>query len=315
MHRTYTYYSKLKDTDKADKLKSVTLSNLIDLEIILRHNIDRSIHFYRLTSKLVPLATHKDVMFDYKDTFVMKFKHIGRIMKDNNLRVDTHPDQFNVINSDKEQVFINTRRNLLHHAELFNSFGYDLGKMIVHVGSGKNGKEQSIERFITNFKRLPLSVQSTLLIENDDKTYTAKETLSLCQKLNLPMVLDVHHHSCNNNGEVLSEFLREIFETWKNEYFPPKIHFSSGRKAPLDRSHSDYINVDDFIAFIEIAKEINIDFDVMLETKMKDAALISLVNDLKSKSNYEWRDQSTLIVKKETFKSLRFFYFNSPRII
>ena len=55
---------------------------------------------------------------------------------------------------------------------------------------------------------------------------------------------------------------------------------------------------------IEIAKEINIDFDVMLETKMKDAALISLVNDLKSKSNYEWIDQSTFIVKKETFKSL-----------
>ena len=110
---TYARYSKMKtDKEKINKLKEVTKSNLDDLEKILRYNIENEIHFYRITSNLIPLLTHPEVDFDYKRFFRKDFEYIGNLIKDNNIRVDTHPDQFNVINSTKKDVVESTLRNL-----------------------------------------------------------------------------------------------------------------------------------------------------------------------------------------------------------
>ena len=113
------------------------------------------------------------------------------------------------------------------------------------------------------------------------------------------MVLDIHHHNCNNNGENIFEMLDEIFNTWNKEPLPPKIHFSSPREGEFDRKHADYINGEEFVKFINSAKKINRDFDVMLECKMKDEALYKLSKDIKRiKPEYEWVDESTFVVKK-----------------
>ena len=117
------------------------------------------------------------------------------------------------------------------------------------MGGATNGKEAGLERFITNFDNFPTEVKSKIIIENDDKTYTAQETLNLCNELSLPMVLDIHHHNCNNNGENIYELIPQIFLTWKNEKLPPKLHFSSPREGEKDRKHSDFINAKDFVIF------------------------------------------------------------------
>ena len=188
-------------------------------------------------------------------------------------------------------------RNLLRQAEWFEDFKYDLGKMVIHVGGATNGKKAGLERFITNFNTFPIEVKSKIIIENDDKTYTAQETLNLCNELNLPMVLDVHHHNCNNNGENIYELIPKIFLTWKNEKLPPKLHFSSPRNGEKDRKHSDFINPKDFVYFLENIKPFNTDIDIMLECKEKDLALFKLTTDLKElKPEYKWVDKSTFIV-------------------
>ena len=74
------------------------------------------------------------------------------------------------------------------------------------------------------------------MIENDDKTFTATETLALFKTLKLPMVLDVHHHNCNNKGEKIEDLLEEIMATWDNEHLPPKFHFSSPKEAPRSKT-------------------------------------------------------------------------------
>ena len=43
------------------------------------------------------------------------------------------------------------------------------------------------------------------------------------------MVLDIHHHNCNNNGENIYELIPKIFLTWKNEKLPPKLHYAIAR--------------------------------------------------------------------------------------
>lgn len=294
---TYSRYQKINnEEERLHKLKQVTYSNLKDLETILNYNIKNNIHFYRITSNLIPLATHPDVMWDYRKFFKDDFRYIGNIIKENNMRVDAHPDQFNVINSDKDNVVQNTIKSLNMQVDIFEDFGYKDGKLVVHIGGGKGGKEESINRFMKNLEILPKRIRERLILENDDKTFTAREVLKICQKTKLPMVLDVHHYNCNNSGGSLNEILKDIFNTWKDEKLPPKVHFSSPKEFENDRKHSDYIDANAFIEFLDLVKEVvDEDFDVMIEAKQKDLTLIKLMNDLKEKrDDIKFIDKSTI---------------------
>lgn len=296
---TFTNYNKISTEEKKlEKLKAVTLSNLNALEQILQYNVKNNIHFYRITSALIPLVTHPEVKYwGHREIFKDDFKYIGNLIKKSKMRVDTHPDEFNVINSVNPKVVENTTINLMRQVEWFEDFDYDEGKLVLHVGGATGGKEKAIERFISNFKEFPSEIRNRIIIENDDKTYTAKETLELCKILDIPMVLDVHHHNCNNNDENIEEMLDDIFNTWNKEKLPPKLHFSSPREGGYDRKHSDFINSKEFVKFIDKAKTINRDLDIMLECKEKDAALIQLVKEIKElNSEYKWIDESSFCI-------------------
>ncbi|MCI9260082.1 MULTISPECIES: UV DNA damage repair endonuclease UvsE [Romboutsia] len=293
---TYTRYLKLNKEDRLKKLKEVTYSNIEALEKILRYNIDNNIHFYRMTSNFIPLATHPDVIWDYLKYFKKDLEYIGKLIKDNNLRVDAHPDQFNVINSDRERVVENTLRTLNMQVDLFEAMNYEQGKLVIHIGGAKGGKDIALDRFINNLKNFPKRITDRLILENDDKTFNAKEVLQICEKTNLPMVFDIHHHNCNNCEEDIKSLLPQIFKTWEDEELVPKIHFSSPREFEKDRKHADYIDANRFLEFIYKAKEsVNKDFDIMIEAKKKDIALNILVKDLKKLTkDIKFIDSATL---------------------
>lgn len=293
---TYTRYLKLNKEDRLKKLKEVTYSNIEALEKILRYNIDNNIHFYRMTSNFIPLATHPDVMWDYLKYFKKDLEYIGKLIKDNNLRVDAHPDQFNVINSDRESVVENTLRTLNMQVDLFEAMNYEQGKLVIHIGGAKGGKDIALDRFINNLKNFPKRITDRLILENDDKTFNAKEVLQICERTNLPMVFDIHHHNCNNCEEDIKSLLPQIFKTWEDEELVPKIHFSSPREFEKDRKHADYIDANRFLEFIYKAKEsVNKDFDIMIEAKKKDITLNILVKDLKKLTkDIKFIDSATL---------------------
>lgn len=293
---TITYTNYVNKNYTVDKLLKITNSNLDSLKEIMIYNARNNYHFYRLTSKLVPLATHNKVTFDYIKPLINKYKEIGKIIKKNNVRVDTHPDQYAVLNSMDKKIVKNTMEILEYHYKILKALGINKPIIILHVGSMAGGKKASITRFINNFNKLPNHIQRCIAVENDDKVYNVKDVLELCNKLNLPMVLDYHHFMCNNDGENIEEYLPKILNTWKN--INPKFHFSSPKSKLKKefRSHHDYINSDDFIKFIELLKPYNKDIDIMLEEKAKDDALSRLVRELKYKTNYEFIDESTLLL-------------------
>lgn len=290
---TYTNYDKLTkeyNTEVATKkLTEIINNNLDNLEEILKYNINNNIHFYRMSSNIIPLATHPKIEYNALEIFKNKLENIGKIIKNNNLRVDIHLDQFCVLNSTNSQIvkstinIINFYKNMLKTMKLKTY-------MVIHVGSGTFGKKNSITRFINNFKKLDDESQKMIIIENDDKVFNIKDTLYICKKLDIPMVLDYHHHICNHEEEI-DKYMNDIFNTWKNEI--PKIHFSSPKNKKEFRSHHDYININDFINFLDKIKQINKDFDVMLEAKEKDLALFKLVRLLKYK-DYKFIDDTTL---------------------
>ncbi|MFQ9521227.1 MAG: UV DNA damage repair endonuclease UvsE, partial [Turicibacter sp.] len=228
---TYKKYSSIEsERERLSLLKRVTQSNLIDLIKILKYNIENDIHFYRLTSKLIPLATHQDVVWNYSKVIQTECHEVAKLIKQSNMRVDAHPDQFNVLNSVNESVIESSIRTLEHQLDLFDLFDMEHGKLVLHVGGKAGGKEAALERFIHTFERLPSRLQRALILENDDKTYSASDVLGLCQRLHIPMVLDIHHHRCYNEGESLESMVESIFKTWEADYWPPKIHVSSPKE-------------------------------------------------------------------------------------
>ena len=143
-HVTFSRYEKLiSDEEKITTLKRVALSNLDDLYTILKSKIKNQIHFYRITSRLIPLATHPKVKdWRHRTFFKEDFRRIGDLIKSHGMRVDTHPDQFNVLNSTRNEVVESTIKDLLYHNALFEDMGYPMGKMVLHIGNTQGGKER-----------------------------------------------------------------------------------------------------------------------------------------------------------------------------
>jgi UV DNA damage endonuclease len=288
---TVSAFNKLADEEaRLYRLRKITRSNLLNTLRILRYNQAYNISVYRLTSKLIPLATHPSIEhWDYTADFRDEFREIGDYIKENDFRISAHPDHYTLINSNSAQVLEDSIKDLDYHVRLYEAMGLEdyRYKLVMHVGGLYKDKNASVERFKENFVKLPERIRRRIILENDDKSYTAMDVLDICKELKIPMVLDVHHHKCVNNGERIWEMLDDIFDTWKGEYFPPKIHFSSPKNKKDYRSHSDWIDFGEFRQFLSIAIGIGRDFDVMLEAKSKDSALLKLSEELKELTGIE----------------------------
>ena len=290
---TYTTFQKDKDYKKID---TAIKSNLNALKEILTYNIKNNIHFFRLSSKLIPLATKSDVIFDYIDPYKDYYHSIAKIIKDNKLRIDFHPDEFCVLNSTKSEVVKNSIAILEYHYKLLKALEIKNKILVLHIGGNTFGKKNSISRFINNFNTLSKDIQESIAIENDDKIFNIRDCVYISKNINVPVILDYHHHICNHDELDINDYLKDILSSWHNT--TPKMHFSSPKnKTKKDfRSHNDYINVDDFINFIDLLKPFNHDVDIMIEAKAKDEALFRLVRELKYKTNYTFIDDTSFEV-------------------
>ena len=290
---TYTTFQKDKDYKKID---TAIKSNLNALKEILTYNIKNNIHFFRLSSKLIPLATKSDVIFDYIDPYKDYYHSIAKIIKDNKLRIDFHPDEFCVLNSTKSEVVKNSIAILEYHYNLLKALEIKNKILVLHIGGNTFGKKNSISRFINNFNTLSKDIQESIAIENDDKIFNIRDCVYISKNINVPVILDYHHHICNHDELDINDYLKDILSSWHNT--TPKMHFSSPKnKTKKDfRSHNDYINVDDFINFIDLLKPFNHDVDIMIEANAKDEAIFRLVRELKYKTNYTFIDDTSFEV-------------------
>lgn len=276
-------YKKIEDNEgKIHRLESVARENLKNTIRLLWHNIAENIKLYRFSSQLIPLANHPlGQIWDFTIILKEELLKISKIIKEKQLKVSTHPGQYTVVNTNNEKTLENGIRDLKYHDRLLTAMGLNNeAVMVTHVGGVYGNKEKSLQRFVDNFHRLPHTVQERLVIENDDTSYSIKDVLALCKEIKRPMVLDVHHHNCYNQGEKLEDYLEDIFTTWEKLKRPPKIHFSSPRSKKEQLSHADYINAKEFLKFLQIAEGFT--FDVMIEAKKQDAALFKLREEIKN---------------------------------
>jgi UV DNA damage endonuclease len=275
---TLTGLSSIPVEKRITRLKKIAQENIQNTLRILRYNKMMGIEVYRISSKIFPLATYPDLeYFHYIEELRPLLRETGRFIKENNMRISSHPDHFVLLNSISDKVYKDSIKDLNYHRDMFEMMGLDEKyKFVLHVGGIYSNKKDSLSRFYKGFNELDSKLKNRIILENDDKCFTAADVLNICQELKIPMVFDVHHYKCNYGGEDIKDILPKIFKTWENEAFVPKVHFSSPKDERNFRNHADYIDEAEFIKFINIAKQFNKDFDVMIEAKKKNDALIKL---------------------------------------
>ncbi|MGZ9587138.1 UV DNA damage repair endonuclease UvsE [Paenibacillus marinisediminis] len=292
---TYTSFSKLDDREAAiRKLERLAEENLHNTLRLLKHSIAHDIRLYRCSSKLIPLATHEALHdWDPFPALADAFLAIGDYANKHGMRLSFHPDHFTVLSTSRQEVLEKSIRDLEHHVRMLEAMGLDArAKNNIHVGGAYGDKEAAGGRFIEHFTRLPESIKRRMTLENDDKTFTARETLEICEQLQVPMVLDIHHQWVNNDGDKPEELWPRVLKTWDTPYgqadappddpLPPKIHVSSPKSEKDPRGHADYVDVAPLLAFMRSIAPITDRLDVMIEAKRKDEALFALMRMLMS---------------------------------
>jgi UV DNA damage endonuclease len=244
-------------------------SNLECLEKILEYNVEHELLFFRISSDLIPFASHPICTIKWQEIFASKLKELGTYVKNRDIRISMHPDQFVLINSPSEDLFKRSVAELQYHADVLDSMQLDQSaKIQIHVGGVYGDKKVSTQRFIERYHLLPDAIKQRLVIENDDRLFSVLDCSQIHQATGIPILFDNFHHALLNNGESLQEAMDTCFKTWRDKDGLPMIDYSS--QAPDERvgKHTFSIDEGDFVAFLKESK--NYDFDLMLEIKDKE---------------------------------------------
>ncbi len=293
---TFTQFQKIKDREAAiAKLERIAQINLENCLRLLKHNAAHDIHFFRFSSKLIPLANHEELLdWDYMGSLIPSLKRIADYLKEHPMRVDFHPDHFVVLNSTDPSILKMSLKTLQMHERLLKGMEIpSRHRCVLHIGGAYNDKDKALEQFINNWGHIPVKIQEMLMLENDDTTFHVNDALYLCEKLGIPQVFDYHHHLAYHDDENCEHNWQRILSTWNGSSLPPKMHISSPKNEKDFRAHSEYVDDKLFMKFLTTIKGSLDKLDCMIEAKQKDNALFQLANDLRKYSEIEWIDKTT----------------------
>ena len=275
------------------------------LDAILDHCAKLGISMYRMSSDLAPYATHPDMpqfhaMVAESDA---ELAAVGAKARALGIRLSFHPSQFVLINAPDETILAKSFADLASQADMLDRMGLgDESVLVTHVGGTYDDREGARARWATNFERLPEPARRRLVLENDDLRFDVADTLWLHERTGVRLIFDHQHHWClNRSGMGVVEAFGRVLDSWPAGQ-RPKMHFSSPRtemrevarkdrktgkrvvslQQPIWTGHADFVQPFEFIRFMRDCAPLvsRRPFDVMLEAKTKDLALLRLRADL-----------------------------------
>ncbi len=278
---------------------SVSIGYLRD---IFAYCAKKNIRMYRMSSDVAPYATHPDMPQFHTQVRECRdeLAELGREARRLNLRLSFHPSQFVVINSPDPELCRKSVADLDSQAEILDAM--ELGPeavLVIHGGGTYGDIEASMDRWVRSWETLSEPVRRRLVLENDDLRFSAANILSIHERTGVRLIFDVQHHQClNPEGLELLPTFRKYLATWSGSGARPKMHFSSprtemrevqrkdrktGKKKtvllpPVWTGHADFNHPFEFISFMRSVPDV--EFDVMLEAKAKDLALMRLRQDM-----------------------------------
>lgn len=270
---------------------SVSLAYLRD---IIGYLEQHRMRVYRLAGQLAPYLTHPTLTQFHRqiDECVLELAVTGDLARAAGIRLTMHPGHYVQLASPDPNRVARTQHELTQAARLLDAMGVDGdGVIVIHIGGRYDDPAAGRERFVRNVLALDAATRRRLAVENDDRLYDLEDVLWIHRRTGLPAVLDVLHHRCHQScGRSVDEALTAALATWPPQR-RPKIHLSTSRTAlrqlyrngqwrvqmPLPNQHSDFINPFECIDLLRSAHERGLrGFDLMLEAKAKDLALLRL---------------------------------------
>ena len=265
-------------------VSELALRNTEDLIKIIKFNTTREIHMNIISSDMFPW------MSEYEISYIPDYKKIkenlfiaGTISRQMDQRLSFHPSPYCVIASENPSVVEKSIKELRQHSEIMDMMGLDRTHKYpinIHINTTKPTKEDSAKRFLKAFNDLPEGVKKRLVVENDDKKsqFTPTDLYKMIYKESgIPITYDFLHHKCNPDGISENEALDLCISTWPEDTIA-LTHFSDSRKLYEDSSAKEVAHSDWIWNKIETYDKV---FDIELEVKMKDLALLKYLEEWK----------------------------------
>src|SRR5215217_6776911 len=138
---THRYCSTLGRDKSREYLSDIVLANAQSLIDAIEHCARIGIGAFRITSQLMPLATHPESGYEPEELphwslIQEKANEAARSAERNDVRLSFHPDQFVVLNSESERVVTASLVEMEHHARVARMLGAQA--LTLHAG-GKAG--------------------------------------------------------------------------------------------------------------------------------------------------------------------------------
>ncbi|MBA2457616.1 MAG: UV DNA damage repair endonuclease UvsE [Gemmatimonadales bacterium] len=274
---THRYVSTLEPARRRDYLAGIARDNAAALAAAVAHCRSLGIGAFRINSQILPLATHPSSGYtlqtlDPSGAIGEAFAQVRHSAAEADVRLSFHPDQFVVLNSEREAVVGAAVAELEYQAAVAELVGADT--IVLHGGSTAGGTEPALDRLARGVERLSAQARSRLALENDDRHYAPADLLPICRRESIPLVYDVHHHRCRGDGLSLAEATGAAAETWRGR--DPWAHISSPRDgwgAANPRPHADYVDLEDFPGEWRGLK-----LTVDVEAKAKERAVVALMS-------------------------------------
>ncbi|KAK2043170.1 UV damage endonuclease UvdE [Colletotrichum somersetense] len=269
-------------------VQELGLANARDIPKMLRWNEKYGIRFMRLSSEMFPFASHEEYGYPLAPFAADTLAEAGKVAAELGHRLTTHPGQFTQLGSPRKEVITAAVRDLEYHDELLSLLRLPEQQnrdavMILHMGGTYGDKRSTLDRFRTNYAKLSPSIKQRLVLENDDVSWSVHDLLPVCEELNIPLVLDFHHHNIIFDPSQLREGTQDITQlfdriraTWTRKSITQKMHYSEscpGAITPRDRrKHSPRVRT---------LPPCPPDMDLMIEAKDKEQAVFELMRTFK----------------------------------
>lgn len=269
-------------------VEGLGLANARDIVKMLRWNERYGIKFLRLSSEMFPFASHDVYGYKLAPFASEALAEAGEVAAELGHRLTTHPGQFTQLGSPRKEVITASIRDLEYHCELLDLLRLPPQQdrdavMILHMGGTFGDKAATLQRFRDNYQKLSEGIKKRLVLENDDVCYCVHDLLPICEELNVPMVLDFHHHNLMFDSNKIREGTLDIMNmydriraTWTRKGITPKMHYSEPTPAAITvrqrRKHSPRVAT---------LPPYAPDMDLMIEAKDKEQAVFELMRTFK----------------------------------
>jgi len=264
-----------------EKLRSLIAANLDGLEEILEYNEAHGFRLFRLGNAFIPFASHPVNDVPWWREFGARFQDIGRWVRRHGHRLSFHASHFTILNSENPAVVESALADVAYMGRVLETLELDgEHKIILHMGVTSPTLEEAEDRFAAAIDRVPPEFRRHLVLENDERFYSAERAIGLGRRLGLPVVVDVLHHACHPGawaGMPCAELLERVFTTWGAADGPPKMHFSSQDPDKKTGAHDYWVDAAELEAFLVQSRAVSRDFDIMFESKGKDLAVAAVL--------------------------------------